>query len=439
MTACSNRALRCTTWPTPYDTIAAGATLARSQEDTFVNRTFALFTDLHGIPRGKLFDTRTRPVSLNACCGVLTKDLFGEPVLFERHARPVGGADLHSDASAGTVFPVSGGGATPAALGATAFCIVPLIEASGDPHPLDARSRLASTLATRRTADTFLVGAELEFFLSPSPTMPLALDGQAYACGGLATREGYLQAVLDALDSVGIDWTALSQENEIDQYEIALAPTSALVQADRIVLARLLCRALAPRFGLNCTFAPLVSLQRSPSHLHLHLSSPAHPVGTPASPGAAVSRVLARANELLSVLCPSALSRRGIEVGSFASADLDVGEDDRFRAIRLLGSAESRRFEVRLPSAESNPYLVLLGLIGAATTETVPHEPGSAVAGKLDWNPTASLDVFCASDWCRSLFGEPIVTRWGELKRREFERWNGQDIAAEVAALRRVA
>ena len=418
-------------------------------------RTFALFADLHGIPRGKLVNGPPDAVALAACRGVLAKDLHGRPVLFDTYARPVGASDVETTDAGGRTFPRRDGGVSSTdvpPLGADAIAIRSLVGDDGQAHPLDARARLSDHLGSNRLAASMCVGAELELSLLPAGDAPRPpIDGQAYASTGLAAREAYFADVLDALDAYGIDWLATSQENELDQYEISLAHTDPLTQADRVLLARLLCRAVAPRHGLVCTFAPVLDLARAPSSLHVHLSCPALEAdGHAPAASALVSGPLAHLNELVAVLLPSALSRRVAGIDSFASTRLDHGPGDRFRTIRTFGGdggggppASDPRVECRTPTAEANPYLVVLGLVGAVAAAAAAAERGEDPVvpdpeTRIEYGLEDSLRRFETSELARALFGAPLVDHLVAVKRAEFEHAPGRDIGAESASLARV-
>ena len=159
---------------------------------------------------------------------------------------------------------------------------------------------------------------------------------------------------------------------------------------------------------------------------------------------------LAHLNELVAVLLPSALSRRVADIDSFASTRLDHGPGDRFRTIRTFGSddgggrpASDPRVECRTPTAEANPYLVVLGLVGAVAAAAAAAERGDELIvpdpeTRIEYALEDSLRRFETSGLARALFGAPLVDHLVAVKRAEFEHAPGRDIGAESASLARV-
>src|SRR5439155_16231121 len=63
---------------------------------------------------------------------------------------------------------------------------------------------------------------------------------------------------------------------------------------------------------------------------------------------------------------PSINSYKRLVPGAFTPTHASWGIDNRTAAVRvILGAAESSRFELRLPGADSNPYLVAACAVAA--------------------------------------------------------------------------
>lgn len=84
--------------------------------------------------------------------------------------------------------------------------------------------------------------------------------------------EPFGSELVELLHRVGLEPETWLPEFGYNQFEITLAPITALVAADRAVLVKDLVRDLASRHGRRVTFAPLADLDDSGNGLHIHLS-----------------------------------------------------------------------------------------------------------------------------------------------------------------------
>ncbi|SDU18138.1 hypothetical protein [Stappia sp. ES.058] len=381
-------------------------------------RTLVLFPDAHGIARGKLIN---RDLSRNArvgfSSGVFSKDVYGHPVLFSVLAEPFGAADIKVDVSARDAVLLTDGAAL--ALGTTALAIGSVTDPRGKPHPLDIRAHLDAFLSATPQLKRLRIGAELEFNLidGPARASHLAPDGQAYAFGGIGIRQRCLSDMLDALDGAGIDWRDLSQENEVDQYEIALAHTDPLDQADRIFLARLICRMVAARHGLRCTFIAVRDQQVSPSNLHLHVSDPNAKEDRRATATRIACAMLRVLDEAFLAICPTLNSRHAEHIASFRSGTSNVSDGGRFSTLRQLEENGTPRVELRTPTADANPYLaILMVLAGVSMAEATDALPAPR---PLDFVFANSIAAFEESRLVRAALPAEAISLFASMKRHE--------------------
>ena len=376
-------------------------------------RTLALFPDLHGIPRGKLSNRAVRGrESIGFSPGVFAKDIYGHPYLFDDLVIPVGAADMKVEIDGEEVRVLDG---DPARffLGADALVIGSAHGPDRLPHPFDIRKILQEFVQARLIDDTIQIGAELEFFLLGEENKLLAADGQAYAFGGLSSRQACIADILDALDGAGIDWLDLSQENERDQYEISLRHTAPLEQADRIFLARMIIRFVAARHRYRATFIAVNAPDMSPSNLHLHVSRESQ------NADALASAIQGTLHDGFAIYRPSHNSRYTKDIRSFASDKSDVAEASRFSAIRIIRGAEGEgdRVELRTPTADTNPYFtILLVLAGVMDPEVQERGPDR----NFDFNSESSLKRFLASRTASHIFDKNGRELFGKLKLAEF-------------------
>lgn len=391
-----------------------------------MTRTLCLFPDLHGIARGKLANRGIdRRMTIGFSPGVFAKDIYGRPHLFDEFVTPVGASDMKVDVQADDVRSLAGGDI----FGAEGVVIGRARASDGAPHRFDLRTVLKEFISSSSVAGGISVGAELEFYLLDNDAA-LPADGQAYAFGGLAGKQACICSILDALDGAGIEWLDLSQENEIDQYEISLKHSGALEQADRVFLSRMIIRHVAARFGMRASFIAVNAPDQSPSNHHLHVSSPHVALDDLAI---AVQGSLVPAFALYR---PSHNSRYTRDIASFASSSPDVADGSRFAAVRVIRNERPGRVELRTPTSDANPYAVILAFAFAICERASIEIDPSAV---LDFDMSSSLETFLESDLAERMFDAEGRRLYGKLKRAEVgSAADFRTFEAERAALLKV-
>lgn len=394
-----------------------------------MTRTLCLFPDLHGIARGKLANRAVESsMTIGFSPGVFAKDIYGHPHLFDEFVIPVGASDMTIEVIGTEVRPFART-AQVDLFGADALVIGRAKATDGTPHRFDIRAVLERRLSESLGARDIRIGAELEFYLIGGRE-DLPADGQAYAFGGLAGKQHCISAILQALDAAGIEWLDLSQENEVDQYEISLRHTPPLEQADRVFLARMIIRHVAASFGLRATFIAVNAMNQSPSNLHLHISCASLSVDKLAH---AIQETLGPA---FSIYRPTRNSRYTEEIESFASRKADIGVGSRFAAIRIIRDGPEERIELRTPTSDTNPYFTILTVVSAILKAPRGTAPTGAA---LDFSFESSLAAYLASDLAAQVFDPEGLRLYGKLKRAEegsAKAFGGFD--AERAALLRV-
>ena len=375
-------------------------------------RILCLFPDLHGIARGKLINRSVKPdTRIGFSPGAFAKDIYGAPRLFDELAKPFGAADMKLSVRTEDCRTVRQDGSD-FMFGADSFAIGRVTAPDGRPHPFDMRRALRDFLAAHGAEDEFRVGAELEFFLLGRGPAELPPDGQAYAFGGLSNRQECVAEILNSLDRTGIAWQDLSQENAPDQYEISLAHTDPVEQADRVFLARMVVRHVAARHGLRATFIAVNSLDMAPSNLHLHLSRVSGGLDDLA---ASVQGTL---HDAFLVYRPSANSRRAKDIESFASKIADVADGSRYAAIRVLREDGDPRVELRTPTSDANPHFAILAMLSGVLR---PGRSGPLEGREFDFECESSLDRFLNSALAAKIWSDEELRLFRRLKTLEFE------------------
>ncbi len=364
------------------------------------------FTDVHGVPKGKL-------VPLDQLGTVLAD-----------------GAGFAGPSIAGTGLPRTGPRSEFMARGDLAT-LQPLpwwpgvarLVADGyvAGEPFDACPRQILHRQVARLAAQgwqMQLGIEPEFFLLRrdadgrwQPADPLdRLDKPSYDLRSLPRQTPLLQALRVALEADGAQVQQIDHEDAHGQYELNFRHADVLTSCDRLMLFKLSAQRLAEEHGCTCSFMPKPWADQPGSGLHFHVSlwDGERPVfgdldehghlvdhadqADHAGPSASLARhfiagVLAHSAALCALAAPTVNSYKRLVVGdslsgtSWAPAYVAHGPNNRTALVRTLAG----RFEWRLPDASANPYLAAAGLIAVGL---------DGIARRLDPGPAVSDDLF---------------------------------------------
>ena len=214
-----------------------------------------LYTDLHGVARGKDIPLRHFPdlaeEGANFCAAVMGTDL--------RHTPVVGGGEGYPDLVA---RPDMSTMATLPWEPGVASCLADLEPVEGGAPIADPRG------AVRRAVDDLratgldpIVGPELEFFLlRPDPAAKHGIrrhidqPSMVYTVGPQADPGGIVRAITEGLAALGLHVLATGHEFMNSQYEINLRHTGALPAADRAFRLKAAVKDIAAQHGLVATF-----------------------------------------------------------------------------------------------------------------------------------------------------------------------------------------
>ncbi len=371
-----------------------------------------------------------------------------------RLARPDGDLRLRADPAAlAPLEPASGWAWAPGER----------FERSGVPYAGDQRHLCRRQMEQLRRAGVELrAGFELEWLVAtpaadgtPAPAIP----GGPYGADRLVEGLDYATALLEALEAAGLPWLQFHPEYGASQFELSLAPGSALEAADRLVQAKLLIQRLTRRFGWRCSFSPKPSLERVGNGGHLHLS--VRQGGTALLEGGdgeaglsdAGAGVLAALLEelpaLLALACPLTVSYRRLAPGSWSAPFQVWGVENREAALRLVPAAADgapAHLELKVADLAANPYL-LLGAVQAVVADglararplppPVSGDPSllpTGTAAPLPASLAAAAAAFAASDLLRQALGEALHGSLCDSQAAEVRRAAGCSEAELVAA-----
>ncbi len=298
-----------------------------------------------------------------------------------------------------------------------------------------------------------VVGPELEWFLCTRDAT--AANGlgryvdelsRVYTVGAISDpRQVNLRTLLWA-DELGLKAFAGNHEFMNSQYEINLKHSAALDAADRAFMLKAAVKEVAATEGLLATFMGRPFTDQGGSGFHVHLSA-ADAEGNNAfasddaelSPLAMhfVGGVIAHADGLQALLGPTVNAYKRILPDSLAPTHANWGHDNRTAFCRVPNERGSRtRVEIRTGDGSACPHLIIAALLLAGIDgierELSPPEPvvgdayrvDEAHAGtKLPGDLGAALDALEADTWLVDELGPELVATFTAMKRLEVERF----------------
>ncbi len=260
----------------------------------------------------------------------------------------------------------------------------------------------------------------------------------------------FYQQLMDLSEQMDMPIEGLHTETGPGVLEAALAVDHAAAAADKAILFKTFCKALAQKNGLMATFMAKWSHDYPGQSGHIHLSLKERGTGRGVFYDADQPYRMSRLQkqfmagvqrylpEFFAMFAPTVNSYSRLVPGYWAPLDATWGVENRTTALRLIpGSEKSQRVEVRIGSADANPYVALAAALGAGLLgieqklEPTPIVEGNAYTQKFAdamrfpgtlWEAAQRLK---ASEAARSVFGDPFVEHFAatrEWEEREFRR-----------------
>jgi glutamine synthetase len=317
----------------------------------------------------------------------------------------------------------------------------------------DPRTALCSTVESLgEVATAYRAAAELEFYLVDAGGRPVDRGGYFGALEGPGMA--VTRAAAERLASHGVEVIGAHLEAGPGQYELDLAALGALAVADAIVLAKQLLRLEAAEAGLRATFMarPFSDEPGSGLHLHQRIDGQLFDDAGGLSPEgeAFVAGLLAHAPGLTALAAPTINSYKRLHGGPEAPSHVVWGHSNRAGLVRV-GSSGDRQpaVEFRLADPSANPYLLVGGLLAAAShglDEALdPGGPFDEDLGGFDPATVASmqlrplprdldeaLDALLADDVLVDAFDSRLLSRLVDGRRAEAEQFRSHVTGWEV-------
>ena len=336
-----------------------------------------LYTDLHGVARGKDI-----PIGhfggmcdegVAFCAAVMGTDLRHTPVV----GGEVGYVDFAIKPDLDTLRAVPW-------QPEVAWCLGEAWTLDGSEHwpscPRALLRRVVDEYAARGL--TPIVAPELEFFLAERD--PAAENGlrryvdelsRVYTVGAVSDPREIVLKMLLWCDELGLQAFAANHEFMNSQYEINVKHSEALDAADRAFMLKAAVKEIAVREGLLATFMGRPFADQGGSGFHVHLSLNGEDgknafadEGGPAglSPLAAhfIAGVIEHAPGLQALLGPTINAYKRILPDSLAPTHANWGHDNRTAFCRVPNERGSRaRVEIRTADGSACPHLIIAALL----------------------------------------------------------------------------
>lgn len=415
-----------------------------------VHTVMASFTDLHGVPKGKLVPLEGLPDAVATGAG------FAGPSIWGTGLPRMGARSEYF----GRVVPES---LRPLPwLPGVAHAVCDGF-AGGQPLATCSRQVLRRQLARLRDRGwTFHVGIEPEFFL-----LRRGADGRwgvadaqdrlgkpSYDLKAIVRHHGFLDDMRRHLTALGFELQQMDHEDATGQYEINYRFDEALAAADRYQLFKLTAHAVAQQHGqvFSCMPKPLAGAPGSGLHFHLSLTDADGqpvmadadgPMGLSAAGLQFAAGLLEHGDALAALCAPTVNSYKRLAVSESASGTTwspvwkAAGDNNRTCLVRTVAG----RIEWRLPDPSCNVYAALAATLAAGldgidrelpAPEAVDadlyerHAAGDTLPPRLPRDLHDALAALHADAILRDDVGEAFCGQFLALKRAEWDAYAQQ-------------
>ena len=341
--------------------------------------------------------------------------------------------------------------------GGVPFFLGEFVTADGGPHPVCPRQVLKRVLArAEKIGFQVMAGMEFEWFnfretpqtwaakrgLPPEPITP-GMFG--YSLLRMADNPGFFNALMDDMEAFGVPIEGLHTETGPGVYEVAIAFSPALEQADRAILFKTGAREIGKRFGIMPSFMAKWSQQYPgcSGHIHQSLSDGKANLFYDAKSQRRMSKLfesylagqVACLMEFGPMLWPTINSYKRLVDGFWAPVKPTWGMDNRTASFRVIaGSPKATRLETRCPGADVNPYLAMAAVVAAGMHGvekglklTAPPITGTNQGGEnVPRAPRTLIETtrnFLASDVARDWLGDTFVEHYAATRDWEWRQW----------------
>jgi glutamine synthetase len=339
----------------------------------------------------------------------------------------------------------------------TAKVIADVIDQNGDYIPYSPRTKLKQVLKKLEEMGLTIKGSfEFEFYVfkqEKNALLPILNSTNSYSEIDQIKVNDILLEIMDELNKMGSSPESGNTEYGTGQFEITHRPLQGINVADMAMYYRSVIKELLLLKGLKATFMsqPLADSSSSGGHLHLSLYNRKNRNEFyDANESNGLSNTLKKFlagiihHSLgMNALCNSTInSYKRLSYHYFAPKNITWGLDNRTTMLRIPRFRDQdTRFELRLPGADTNPYLTLAAVISAGIDglennyELPEMVSGNAYEGNaplLQTDLLHSLRDLEKSEFFGAIFGEELLSQYKLLRKSEYERYSKQITEWEI-------
>jgi glutamine synthetase len=331
------------------------------------------------------------------------------------------------------------------------------VNVDGSPSPICPRQTLKRVLKRAAKLGVLpMAGMEFEWFnfsetpqswadkkgVGPTPITP-GMFG--YSLLRMNHQREYFAALMDEMPRYGVPIEGLHTETGPGVYEVAIAFSEALEQADRAILFKTGAKEIGARFGIMPSFMAKwnAQLPGCSGHIHQSLSDGGKNLFFDAKTPRRMSKLfesylagqVACLMEMAPMFWPTINSYKRLVDGFWAPVKPTWGLDNRTASFRVIaGSPKATRLETRCPGADVNPYLAMAAVIAAGLHGvekglklTAPPITGTNVgADDIPRAPRTLIEttrIFKQSTVARDWFGDDFVDHFAATREWEWRQW----------------
>jgi len=270
-------------------------------------------------------------------------------------------------------------------------------------------------------------------------------SGISYSLNEIGRYERFLDALVPALEGLGVELSAVHTEAGPGLLELNIEPRRGLAAADDAIMVKFGVKQVAESLGIRASFLAKTVPGEEGSSGHIHMSLWKGETNAFAAPGsadpmpsvlaAAVAGVVEHLPAASLLMNPTVNSYKRLVPGWFAPINATWGFENRSCAVRAIRSTRPDlwRFECRRPGADANPYLAIAAIAASAADgirrELTPPAPieGDAYAlsdlPELPGSLEAALGAFAADPRLRQALGTGFSEYYATSRAWELKAW----------------